>query len=53
MLPYDSSGDEQDDVEDYEGQEQQQLVQTAQEDHFFFHFGDPELESRVYGKACL
>lgn len=48
MLPYDSSGDE---------QEQDDIEETSQKDdhslpdeRFFFHFGDLELESTVYGK---
>lgn len=51
MLPYDSSGDE-DDGGVFEEDQQQTDTQAISNERFFFHFGDPELESTIYGNGC-
>lgn len=47
MLPYDSSGDEDDDGMNDELQRTNK--HPLPDERFFFHFGDPLLESKVYG----
>ncbi|KAK3744881.1 hypothetical protein QZH41_013764 [Actinostola sp. cb2023] len=50
MLPYDSSGDEQEQDDEMidEDQQPRQDKQAFQDERFFFHFGDADLENRVY-----